>query len=173
MGGTSASDQSLLLYMALKGLMVLELAGLALSFPSAPPPPGLFLWTSHPVFRFQPTYLSNLRGAFAGLLRLLPGSDQPFPPALLRGAHGSLPSGCPVVPDTPAPLSVDAAGELWHTVEPSPQWGAVRSALGGEKGFNPPPSPASPSPVSRAGLFGAFPVWGLKMLSFLSLYLSN
>lgn len=47
-----------------------------------PPPPVPFLWTSHPVFRFQPTYLSNLRGAFAGAGQA-PSGPQPSMLALL------------------------------------------------------------------------------------------
>lgn len=55
--------------MALEGLIVHELTRSCLSF--CPSLWILLLWTSHPVFRLQPTHLSNLR-AGPGLPRLLP-----------------------------------------------------------------------------------------------------
>ena len=74
------------LCVALKGLKVRACPGLPLSLPSAPPPQVPFLWTPLPVFRFQPTCLSNLRGAFAGA-----GQAPSTLALLLESPRGSVP----------------------------------------------------------------------------------
>lgn len=107
------------------------------SLPSLPPPASIpFLWTSHPVFRFQRTYLSNLRGA----------EQQPALSALAR----SLPSGCPVVPEaSPAPPPSPPwvlTGTSCRPAEPSPLQVAVYSKAGTQV-----PSSLLPPPLRVTG----------------------
>lgn len=131
---------------ALKGLMVLGLTVPGPVFPFRPPPPSIpFLWTSHPVFRFQPTCLSNRRGTFAGAAQALSGQ----PPALSSGspawrALGHCPLGILLLL-TPLP-------------PPVPLLGAVCSIGGTQDSLQPP----TPIPVCHRQGSGAFPAWGLK-----------
>lgn len=108
LGSTDAFRWPCSLCMALKGLMALELTGPGPLSPFRPLP----LWSPssglHILFRFQPTYLSNLRGSFAGAAQAPSGlahwafhSCCPLP-----GAH---PGHCPLgvllflTPGPPAP----------------------------------------------------------------------
>lgn len=84
--------------------------------------PQPFLCTSHPVFRFQATYLSNLRGVTprpAGSFR----PQLSFPPSLRGGerGRGSTPEGClcaapPGLPWLRAPLKAAGAAACRETL---------------------------------------------------------
>lgn len=119
-GSTDTSSWLGSLHSVLKGLTRLEL-----SRPgplSLPPPPPLvpFLWTSHPVFRFQPTYLSNLRGLRACWLelpRLLPAAAGH--PRLSTPLPWVTALWCPGVPDNPTP-ACPTVGTSHSTVPPPP-----------------------------------------------------
>lgn len=115
----------------------------SLSLP--PPPPSIpFLWTSHPVFRFQPTYLSNLREPLPGLHRLLPAATSAL--LWLLSPAWRAPGHCPLgillflTPPAPTSPTVGADGELCDLAERSPLLGAV-CRVGGVKGPLQPPTP--------------------------------
>ena len=105
-----------------------------------PPPPVPFLWTSHPVFRFQPTYLSNLRGAFAGAGQA-PSGPQPSTLALLLESPQS------------TALCVSCCSRPLPT--PVPQW-----VLKGSPRYRPLQAPHPPPPHRLDS--GAFPAWDLR-----------
>lgn len=87
--------------------------------------PQPFLCTSHPVFRFQATYLSNLRGVTPRPRWLLPSPAQlsSQPPRRRRRARGrgSTPEGClcaapPGLPQLRASLTAAGAAACWETL---------------------------------------------------------
>lgn len=138
--GTDASGRPCSLRVAPKGLTALEPTGRPSVSLLPPPPPVPFLWTSHPVFGFRPTYLSNLRGESAGAAqaRLLPGPAGPSGLAVPRpgcpppGEHaGHCPPGVLLfLTHTPSPAGRSRCGCCWgprHPAEPSPLRGPVCS----------------------------------------------